>query len=154
VEQVELLLHGRESKGDPVPLYIDTCRATFLGAPIQLRQYAQSWGDETASNDARRFRSERVPEGQYQRIAESKREFAPRDLVADDIDIERAELVVRYPVRVARPALISSFEVKSRGRAVSFAPVQFHGDVTTQTRLICPIVGDRSFSRLAKGRLG
>jgi hypothetical protein len=35
------------------------------------------------------------------------------------------------------PPLISSFEVKSRGRVVTFAPVQFNDAATIQTRLIC-----------------
>lgn len=138
LEHVEISLHGRGHKGEPVDVDINTCRAKFLGNPIDLRQDTLSWGDQTASQDARSFRSERVPEGKYQRTAHSKREFAPGDFVADEVDIERAELSVRYTLRVARPAVVSYFEVKSRGRVVSFAPVQFHDDVTMQTKLILP----------------
>ena len=138
LEHVEISLRGRGSKGEPVPLNIDTCRAKLLGNPIDLRQYTLSWGDQAASEDVRSFRSERALEGQYERTAQSKREFAPGDLIADDLDIERAELSVHYKARVERPAVISYFEVKSRGRVVAFAPVQFHGDVTMQTKLICP----------------
>jgi hypothetical protein len=138
LEHVEILLHGREHKGERVVLDYDTCRAKYLGNPVNLRQYVLGWGDQAAREDARSFRSESAPEGRYQRTAHSRGEFAPGDLIADDVDIEWAELDVRYTVRVVRPPLISYFEVKSRGRVVTFAPVQFNDAVTMQTKLICP----------------
>jgi hypothetical protein len=136
LEHVEISLHGRGSRGEPVEIDVDTCRAKFLGNPIDLRQDTLDWGNQTARQDARSFRSERAPEGQYHRTARSKREFALGEFIADEVDIERAELSVHYTVRVERPAIISSFEVKSRGRVVEFAPVQFRDTVTFQTKLI------------------
>jgi hypothetical protein len=138
LEHVEVSLHRRGSRGELALLDIDTSCATHLGNLVNLREYILNWGNQAASEDARSFRSERVPEGQYPRTAHSKREFVSGDLVVDNADIERAELSARYTVRVVRPALISYFEVKSRGRVVSFAPVQFNANATMQTRLICP----------------
>jgi hypothetical protein len=135
---VEILLHGRGHKGEPFVLDYDTCRAEYLGSPVNLRQYVLGWGDQASREGARSFRSESVPEGRYQRAAHSRGEFAPGDLIVDDIDIEWAELDVRYAVRVVRPPLMSYLEVKSRGRVVTFAPVQFNDAVTMQTKLICP----------------
>lgn len=138
LEHVEILLHGRGHKGEPFVLDYDTCRAEYLGSPVNLRQYVLGWGDQASREGARSFRSESVPEGRYQRAAHSRGEFAPGDLIVDDIDIEWAELDVRYAVRVVRPPLMSYLEVKSRGRVVTFAPVQFNDAVTMQTKLICP----------------
>lgn len=135
---MEISLHARGSKGEPIALDIDTCSAILHGTPINLREHTLQLGNVAASDHARTFRTERVSPGQYQRTAESKKIFASGDFVVDDLDIERAELSVRYTVRVEYPPMISYFEVECRGRVVSFAPVQFHGDVTMQTRLILP----------------
>jgi len=54
----------------------------------------------------------------------------------DDLDIEWAELSVRYKVAIARPAVISYFEIESRGRVVSLAPIQLQGDGTMQVNFI------------------
>jgi hypothetical protein len=138
LEHVESKFQIRGSKGPEFPVDLTTAHAKLLGNTIDLRQYLLSWGGQRATEDIRSFRSERVPEGQYERTASSKREFATGEFVLEDQDIEQAELSVRYKVRVERPAIISYYEIKSRGRVVSLAPVQFQGDVTMQLKLISP----------------
>jgi len=138
LKEVELHLMGRGNTGETVSFDIDSCNVRLLGSPINLREYTVTWGNQAAAEDANSFRSERVPEGEYERTAKVQRDFAPGELIADDLDIEHAELSVRYTLTVARPPIISHFEVKMRGRVLTFAPVRFRDDVTVQMRLIQP----------------
>ena len=113
-----------------------TVTAKLLGNVIDLLKYLQNWAEEESSADVLKFRSERVPEGTYQRKAEGRREYAAGDLTLDEKDIERAEIQVSYNVTIVRPIVASYFEVESRGRVVSLAPIQIPTGPQMQMKFI------------------
>lgn len=115
---------------------LSTVAAKLQGNVVDLRQYLIKWAEEASQRHVLSFRSERAPEGDYVRETESEREFAPGGMTLDDRDIERAKNSLRYKVTVVRPAVISSFEVESRGRVVSLAPVQIPSGPQMQIRVI------------------
>jgi hypothetical protein len=115
---------------------VSTAEAKLLGEVIDLRQYMLTWAEKTCSDDLLRFRSERLPEGTYDRAADSEREFAPGTLSLNGLDMERATISIGYKVKVVRPAVISYFEVESRGHSLLFSPVQLPTGSTMQMRLI------------------
>jgi hypothetical protein len=136
VDHVEISFQSRGHEGERVTLDMSTARAQFLGETIDLRQYVLSWGSQRTDEDARSFRSELFPEGLYERTAHANREFTIGEFILDDQDIERAELSVSYTLRVARPPIISHYEIAARGRVMTLAPVQYQGPVTLQVKLI------------------
>jgi Restriction endonuclease len=97
--------------------------AKLNGTIIDMRQYVQKWGEQTCGDSLLSFRTERLPEGTYERSADSKREFLPGELLLNDLDIEYANMSVSFNVAISRPAVISYFEVESRGRVATLAPV-------------------------------
>jgi hypothetical protein len=115
---------------------LSTVTAKLQGDVVELRQYLIKWAEEESQRHVLSFRSERAPEGEYVRETESEREFSLGQLTLDDRDIERAKNSVRYKVTVVRPAVISCFDVESRGRVVSFAPVQIPSGPQMQVRMI------------------
>lgn len=125
---------GDQSKFDPVNF--DTAVAKLRGDVIDLRTYVGQWAEKATSTEVLSFRSERVPEGTYERTAEGHQEFVPGEFTLNDQDIERGELHVRYNVTIVRPAVISYFEVESRGRVVSLAPIQIPSGPQMQMRFV------------------
>lgn len=122
IDQAEIFFQGREHKGERITIDMSTARAQLRGETIDLRQYALDWGKQRTDEDARSFNSARVPEGLYERAADAKREFTTGEFVLNDQDIERAELSVHYTLRVARPPIISHYEITTRGRVMTLAP--------------------------------
>jgi hypothetical protein len=110
--------------------------AKLNGSAIDLCQYLNKWAEEASSEDVLHFRSERESDGDYQREVTSPREFAPGEFTVDDSDIGRAESFVRYNVHILRPAIVSHFEVESRGRVVMFAPIQVPSGPTLQMSMV------------------
>jgi hypothetical protein len=122
------------SRFDSVDL--NTAVAKLLGNVVDLRKYLNQWAQEASSEDVLSFRSEQVPEGAYERTAQARREFAPRAFTLNDRDVERAESIVCYSVTIVRPAVVSYFEVESRGRVVSLAPIQIPSGPQMQMRFV------------------
>ena len=114
---------------------LSSANAKLLGNDIDLRQYLIKRAEEASSKDVLSFRSERSPEGMYDRTAPSTRQFAAGELLLDARDIERVETSVSYRVTVGRPPVVSYFEVESRGRVVSLAPIQLPSGSQMQVRL-------------------
>jgi hypothetical protein len=97
--------------------------AKLNGTIIDMRQYVKKWGEQTCGNNLLSFQTVGLPEGTYERSAESKREFLPGELFLNEFDIEYADLSISFNVVISRPAVISYFEVESRGRVATLAPI-------------------------------
>jgi Restriction endonuclease len=105
---------------------IDMVSATvkLRDEPIDLRAYLCKCAEEFASHDANSFQSRSVPEGDYERAVKARRVFQEGELTIDGKDMDFLESNIRYRATVVRPAIVSYFEVHTRGRVVSFAPTQ------------------------------
>jgi hypothetical protein len=124
-----IAFHQRGVVGsNKVPLDIKTAQAMLHGKSIDLDQYAKDWAVATCNDNTNTFPSGTLPEGIYGRHASSKREFGIGEFVLNDRDIDAATLEVEFTVRVIRPAVVSHFEVATRGRALSLAPVNIEGN--------------------------
>jgi Restriction endonuclease len=116
-------VRGR-SHSDLRDLDLKTANAKLYGNTIDLREYLCKWAEAVAQKDALSFRSERFPEGIYQRMTRATRDYLPSELVLNGRDIERVETCVKYNATIVRPQVISYYEVKTRGRVVSLGPIQ------------------------------
>ena len=54
-------------------------------------------------------------------MATDERSFNPGELVMDGREIDRGRLDVEFGVEIIRPAVISDFEVATRGRVIRLA---------------------------------
>jgi restriction endonuclease len=127
------------SNADDSPVDTTAVTAQFQGSAINLKEYLIKWAWEVCGESMRTFRSQRLPEGVYDRTAESIREFPKGELLLDGEPIKSATLHVPFKVRVFR-TVTSHFEVASRGRVVTFAPVAFAG-TTMEMRLVSGTTG-------------
>lgn len=136
LERVDVDFRKQNSTGlESSPIEVTTAQAKLQGSSINLHQYLMKWADETCNENMRTFPSGRLSEGVYDRIADSTREFAQGELLLNGESIKTVVLSITFKVRVLRPAVVSHFEVESRGRVLFFAPVAFVGS-TLRTSLI------------------
>ena len=105
------------------PIQLSEARAAHKGADLNLDQYLREWISETCNESLRTFPSGTLAEGDYEREAEAQRVFDEGELTVNDLDIAEAKLQVKFSVRVVRPPVVSHFEVATRGRSLSLAPV-------------------------------
>jgi hypothetical protein len=132
----EATFHKGEGGTELKMIDMTTAVAKLDGESIDLRSYLNKWAEDAASQDALSFRSERYAEGDYERSTNANREFCGREFAIDGIEIAWAEMCIRYKAIVVRPAVVSCFEIQSRGRVVSLAPVQFPAGGTMELKLI------------------
>lgn len=129
VPRDKLALQQRE------PVQLSEARAMQKGADLNLEQYVHEWISETCDENLRTFPSATLGEGDYEREAEARRVFDEGELTVNDLDIAEAKLRIKLSVRVSRPPVVSHFEVATRGRSLSFAPVTL-GIGTLQARYV------------------
>jgi hypothetical protein len=122
LDQVEIELRTRNCGTTELAVDVPTAAISINGCDILLQPYLMEWADQALKKSVNQFRSERVPDGIYIRTSIDIRGFGPGEFILDGQDIESAVLSIGYKVRVVHPAVISHFEVASRGRALSFAP--------------------------------
>lgn len=127
IKQVEVMFKGKSGSGEPVELNVDSTTAELNGSTLNLKEYVNIWASQLANEDVRRFPSRQLPDGNYERSAETSREFERGDFVIDGTAILETTLRITYAVQVINAAVLSSFEVATRGRVLSLAPVQMGG---------------------------
>lgn len=132
----EATFHTRKGGSTLEMVDMATVVAKLRGEPIDLRAHLCKWAEETAGQDARSFRSERFAAGDYERATEAKREFQEGELTINAKDIASAESNIRYRATVVRPAVLSYFEIHTRGRVVSLAPMQIPSGPAFTMKLI------------------
>jgi hypothetical protein len=75
------------------------------------------------------FPSTTSDEGIYLLTAESRLGFSEGELWINGREIEALLIEVEFPVQVIGVRVISHFEVETRGRVISFAPVDIAGTI-------------------------
>lgn len=119
-------------------LGLATIHAESRGSLIDLPAYVGRWADDIMGKDSLSVPSHRVPEGGHARAASGSRLFAPGDLVLNGKEIESGCVNVSYQVNVYRPPVISLFDVETRGRVSSLAPVKSQLAGTVNMRIVEP----------------
>ena len=126
----------RETKGAGKRFDIELTASTiYKGQPLEIIKLIGEWVDELADTNLRTFPSGTLPEGNYERSDQLERRFEKDELVVNGMDIGSVLLELKFSVQVIRPALLSNFEIASRGRSIAFASVQM-GDATAQVAFI------------------
>jgi len=93
-----------------------------------MRELFELLGKPTCTEDLFGSMRDAVPEGTYSRTVRHERTFNPGELYVNEQDIAVAVFDVEYEVLVKRRAIISHFEVETRGRFLEFEPMQVGED--------------------------
>ncbi len=127
--------HGNKKKRKKIKLDLEKVKCKLNNEPLNLIEYTQKWVQDCADNRLKTFPSAHKEEGLYELDAKDEREFSENELLIDGNEIESLVLKVTFKTRIIRPGIISSYEIESRGRILSLAPVQI-GDGSIQMSLI------------------
>jgi hypothetical protein len=125
---LDLTLRTRGAGPDAILNTVDSETASVMwrGQQTPLKGFLHAWQKELAAQALGTFDSADLPEGVYQLSAERTHTFSDGEFVLQDKDvkdIEQAHVALRLGTRIVRPAVVSHFEVKTRGRVVTYAPV-------------------------------
>ncbi|MGI8988494.1 MAG: restriction endonuclease [Bryobacteraceae bacterium] len=104
------------------------------GQTINLRELSQEWVVQIWGERSRTIPSGTMEAGLYPVVAEGQMFFEPNQLIADGRDMEQVLYVCNFTARVERPAIVSCFDVKSRGRSIELAPVKL-GEASLQCNI-------------------
>ncbi len=106
----------------------DDARVLLMGLSLTMRELFELLGKPTCTEDLFGSMRDAVPEGTYSRTVRHERTFNPGELYVNEQDIAVAVFDVEYEVLVKRRAIISHFEVETRGRFLEFEPMQVGED--------------------------
>ncbi len=104
-----------------------TVRFVVAGVPQEMNGYIHAWALVAKDEHLRNFPSGNLPEGNYVERPTAVRSFSPGDFLVDDRDIAEAKLDATVNLKVVRPPVASHYEVATRGRVLSLAPVSAGG---------------------------
>jgi hypothetical protein len=121
---------------DPKPVSTESAQLEYLGKPVNFAWQLNSWSMEVCENDLMSSFEEPVPAGIYPRVVNGDLHFEAGQVRLNHEEVERLAFHVEYKVSVTRVPVVSHFEVRSRGRCITFAP-QLIGNDTINGRLSC-----------------
>jgi len=137
IENVAVHCETQHNSGaKSVPIDIDAVDAVLDSAKVNLRELILKWSQDACNESVNKFRSEDVPEGAYDRVADLTLNFLERQFLVDGTVMASATVSVNFKVHVFRPPVISSFEVESRGRSLAFGPISTPQGTTLQYRIV------------------
>ena len=119
------------------PVSTETAQLECFGQPVNFAWQLNFWSVAVCENDLMSFFDEPVPAGVYHRVVNGDLHFDAGQVRLNHEDVERLAFHVEYKVRVTPVPVVSHFEVKSRGRCVTFAP-QLIGNDTMQWQVVMP----------------
>src|SRR6266851_8198688 len=136
--KLDVTMFKRGSAGlDPKPISFDTAKLECLGRVVNFPAQLNLWSISVCENDLMAFFEEPVPAGVYHRAVDGDLRFPPGQVFVNYDEVEKLTLHVEYKVTVAQVPVISHFEVKSRGRCITFA-AQLIGNDTMQWQVVVP----------------
>ena len=110
-------------------------RLRLLNSQISFQEYMAAWAEEIVHNYTNINSTMSLAEGIYQKQATAVRRYEPGQLVVNGCDIAEAEIQIEFKIQIIRLPIISHFEVATRGRSISFAPVTT-GTATSQAAFV------------------
>ena len=125
---------------DPKPVPLGTSQLECLGQSVDFPTQLNTWSIRVCEKDLMAFFEEPVPAGVYHRVVDGGLDFIPGQVFVNREEIEKLALHVEYKVTVTPVPVLSHFEVKSRGRCITFAP-QLIGNDTIQWQVVMPSAG-------------
>ena len=91
--------------------------------------------DELYPKRLLRFQTAHLAEGVHPMTAEDERTFGPAECVIDEREMEHIRVEVEFGVKITRPAVISHYEVATRGRVIRLETVKVR-DLTIDTAFV------------------
>lgn len=122
---------------DPKPVSTETAQLECFGQPVNISMHLNLWSLQICTKDLMAFFEELVPAGVYFRVVKEDLYFDAGQVRLNHEDVERLNFHVEYKVTVTPVPVESHFEIKSRGRCITFAP-QLIGNDTRQLRVVMP----------------
>lgn len=113
---------GSQGK-NPLPIDLEGKHALLNGDEILLTDYLDGWTQELYEERLLTFSTATLPNGVYPMTATAERSFQPRECSIDSQYMEHVRMDVDYGVIVIHPAVISHYEVATRGRVVRLETV-------------------------------
>src|SRR6266851_4985492 len=136
--RLDVTMCKRGSTGlDLKPISPEASELECLGQPVNFRDQLNIWSMEVCDDDLMAFFEEPVPAGIYHRIVNGELNFGRGQVFVNHEEVEKLTFPVEYKVTVTQVPVLSHFEVKSRGRCITFAP-QLIGNDTMQWRVVMP----------------
>jgi hypothetical protein len=127
-EHGDLTVEERNPSNKPLGkkelLDFSTVECKLNDKPLNLLEYAQQWIKDCADKRLNSFQSAHKEEGIYDLDASDERVFGKGELLIDGKDVEKLKLVVTFKTKIVRQEIISHYEVATRGRRLSLAPIQ------------------------------
>jgi hypothetical protein len=120
-----------------VPIFPGAAELKYSGQSVSLLTQLDIWSKMVCANDLMAFFEEPVPAGIYQRVVDGDLRFDPGQVFVNNEEVEKLAFHVEYQVTVKLAPVISHFEVKSRGRCITFAP-QWIGNDTMHWQVVMP----------------
>lgn len=105
------------------PIDVNGKMFALNGKDLLVTDYLNSWIQQLYQDRLLWFQTAHLVEGIHQMLSDEKRSFDAGECVIDGRDIEHVRLFVEFGVQVIRPAVISDFEIATRGRVVRLAKV-------------------------------
>jgi hypothetical protein len=134
----DVTMFKRGSAGlDPEPVALEAAELEYLGQSVNLPSQLYIWSMNVCADDLMAFFELPVPAGLYYRVVDGSLYFSPGQLFLNRQELERLAFHVEYKVTVTLVRAVSHFEVKSRGRCITFAP-QLIGNDTMQWQVVMP----------------
>lgn len=114
---------------------LQKAEAYLRGERLDLHAYGNDWANDLCNAKLKSFPSGTTHEGEYELEASGDRTYEEGELKIQGKEFTRSEAHVKFTVRVVRPPVMSDFEIESRGRVLSLAPVLI-GDGAVQIGFI------------------
>lgn len=122
---------------DPKPVCAETAELEYLGQSVNFPAQLNIWSIKVSEKDLMAFFEDPVPAGIYHRVVDGGLRFAPGEVFLNHEEVDRLDFHIEYKVTVTSVPIVSHFEVKSRGRCITFAP-QLIGNDSMQWQVVLP----------------
>jgi hypothetical protein len=142
---VSLRLRGWNGQ-PPVPMKMEETRVFVNGKESSLKQYGDDWTREMEANALRTLRSDQLPNGTHRASFEEERTFVPKEFIVNDKDVELVSNRVLLEFSVFHPPVLTEFDVKSRGRVITYVPIE-NGSNAIQFAFGKPLSDEESESK-------
>jgi hypothetical protein len=137
--KLDVTMFKRGSMGlDPKPVSTETAQLECFGQPVNISMQLNLWSLQVCTKDLMEFFEEPVPAGVYFRVVKEDVHFDAGQVRLNHEDVERLNFHAEYKVSVTPVPVVSHFEIKSRGRCITFAP-QLIGNDTMQWQVVMPL---------------
>lgn len=119
-------------------LHVEGKLVQLGGNDVLLTDYLHAWLDDLYAQRLPRFYTADLPEGVHSMPEADERSFPTAHLFIDERQIERARLEAEFGVEIIRPAVISDYEIATRGRVIRLAKAKV-GDFAVETAFVSTV---------------